>query len=171
MMMPPTALVVALELLPAVELLAPCRFCSDAVTSELMADAAAFDAVALEVCRVVAAVDFPAARLVSSLLNAELRLVSTLVAGVEDPSRLPSNSLLADCSTRVLKAETVDATELAVVCVGALVVTLADTWVGALVLAARVDVEAEVAALYSAVKLAACDGEETELIDITCPNR
>jgi hypothetical protein len=75
-MMPPTALVAAVELLPAVGLLLlPCRFCNDAVTSELMADAAAFDAVTLDVCRVVAEVDLPAARFVSNLENAELKLV------------------------------------------------------------------------------------------------
>ena len=40
-----------------------------------MADAAAFDAVTLDVCRVVAEVDLPAARFVSNLENAELKLV------------------------------------------------------------------------------------------------
>jgi hypothetical protein len=194
-MRPPSALV-ELEL---VELLLPyCRFCSEVVTKELIAAAAVVDASAPALCLVVAAVDLLAARLVSNLLNAALKLVSTLVDGVDtagDPCRLPSNSLFADCSTKVDRADTVDATELAVICVGVLVVTLADCWVGALVaaladcwvgalvaaladsrvgalvLAAWVEVETEVAALYSAAKPADCDDEETELIDITCPKR
>jgi hypothetical protein len=182
-MRPPSALV-ELEL---VELLLPyCRFCSEVVTNELIAAAAVVDASAPALCLVVAAVDLLAARLVSNLLNAALKLVSTLVDGVDtadDPCRLPSNSLFADCSTKVDRADTVDATELAVICVGVLVVTLADSWVGALVaaladsrvgalvLAAWVEVEAEVAALYSAAKPADCDDEETELIDITYPKR
>jgi len=134
-MRPPSALVEP-ELLVLV--LPYCRFCSEVVTKELIAAAAVVEASLLVVCLVVAAVDLLAARLVSSLLNAALKLVSTLVDGVDavdDPCRLPSNSLLADCSTKVERADTVDATELAVVSVGALVVTLADSWVGALVAA------------------------------------
>jgi len=155
------------------ELLLPfCRFCSEVVTRELIAAAAVVDASVLEVCLVVAAVDLLAARLVSSLLNAALKLVSTLLDGVvavDDPCRLPSNSLFSDWVTNVDKAETVDATELAVICVGALVVILADAWVGALVPAAWVPVGAEVAALTRDVTLVACDGEVIELIDITYP--
>jgi hypothetical protein len=169
-MRPPSALVELKELL---ELLVPfCRFCSEVVTNELIAAAAVVDASVLELCLVVAAVDLLAARLVSSLLNAALKLVSTLVgrfAAVDDPCRLPSNSLFTVWSTNVDKAETVDSTELAVICVGALVETLAETWVGALVLAGWVPVGAEVAALTRALKLVACDGEVIELIDITYP--
>jgi hypothetical protein len=138
-MRPPSALVELNELLELLELLLPfCRFCNEVVTRELIAAAAVVDASVLEVCLVVAAVDLLAARLVSSLLNAALKLVSTLVDGVdaiEDPCRLPSNSLFADWVTNVDKAETVDATELAVTCVGALVEMLAEFCVGALVLA------------------------------------
>jgi len=166
-MRPPSALV-ELE-----ELLVPfCRFCSEVVTKELIAAAAAVEALVLEVWVVVAAVDLLAARLVSNLLNAALKLVSTLVDGVDavdDPCRVPSNSLFADWSTNVDKAETVEATELAVTCVGALVLALAETWVGALVLAVWVPVGAEVAALYSDAKAVACDGEEIEVIDIRYP--
>jgi hypothetical protein len=169
-MRPPSALVELRELL---ELLLPfCRFCSEFVTRELIAAAAVVDASALEVCLVVAAVALLAARLVSSLLNAALKLVSTLVDGVDmldDPCRLASNSLFADWLTNVDKAETVEATELAVTCVGALVVILADAWVGALVLAAWVPVGAEVAAFTRGVTFVPCDGEVIELIDITYP--
>jgi hypothetical protein len=70
---------------------------------------------------------------------------------------------------RVVNADSVDATELAVVCVGEFVVVAAGTCVAAPVLAAWVD--AVVAALYSADKLLDCDDAEIELIDISYPTR
>ncbi len=64
----------------------------------------------------------------------------------------------------MVNADTADATELAVVCVGEFVVMLADCWVGALMLAALF--ADTVDALYSAARFADCDVEEIELIDV-----
>jgi hypothetical protein len=162
--MPPSAPVALVELL-----LLPCRFCSAVVTRELMAEVAAADAVEADDAAVFWALVLLAARLVSNLLNAELKLVSTAVEGVPEPSSVLNTALFADWSIRVVKADTVDATELTVVCVGALVEMLAETCVGALILAASVDDVS--AALYSAARLADCDDDEIELIDITYPTR
>jgi hypothetical protein len=162
--MPPSAPVALVELL-----LLPCRFCSAVVTREFMAEVAAADAVDADDAAVVCALVLLAARLVSNLLNAELKLVSTVVEGLPEPSSVLNTALFADWSIRVVNADTVDATELTVVCVGALVELLAETCVGALVLAAWVD--DVLAALYIAARLADCDDDEIELIDITYPAR
>ena len=124
---------------PVVGVPLPCRFCSDEVTREPTAEAAAVEAVAAAVCLLASALDLPAARRVSNWVNAELRLVCTSVDGVEEPSRLLSTWLFVDCCTNVVNADTVDATDVAVTWVGAFVLVAADTWVGALVAAGTED--------------------------------
>ena len=92
--MPPRALVALLE-----SLLLPCRFCSAVVTREFIAavaPVAAVDAVAPDAAAVVCALVLPVARLVSNLVKAELKVLSTVAEVVPDPPIVLNTWLFAD---------------------------------------------------------------------------
>jgi len=137
-MIPPSELVGPLELVSL-----PCRFCNDVVTRELRAEAATFDA------RALVSADLLSARLVSNWVYAAVKLDCTLPD--EDwaevgPSSL-TTPLFSDCRASVVNADTAAATELAVVCVGAVGPAPDEVPLAG--------VAPLLAALYSAAKLAA----------------
>jgi len=166
-MMPPSALVPELDVVELVPAL--WKFCSELVTKDLMAalaDATSDAFLFVSVC------DLVAAKFVNNFVYAVLRLACTPGVVPDAVPRVLNTWLLVDCSTSVVNVETADATELDVVCVGAFVVMLADSWVGAFVRAladscvGALVADRDVAAAYRSVRFEAAETAEVELISI-----
>jgi hypothetical protein len=98
------------ELLEELELELPPRSAIELSMNDEMIDCA--DAAPVEAVPDVASeeLEAPPVSALIRLWNAELRLEVTLLGALDPPSRLPSNSLLADSVARLVSAATVEAT-------------------------------------------------------------